>query len=246
MDTLPLPGATAISRLQVYDTLAPDGQRGGTPHVHLLCAEMYFVLQGVGAVEIIDAGGFSRVELSPYSALTFTTGTIHRLINTSGDLHILVIMQNSGLPEKGDNVVTFTEERLDSDEKYAEAMSVTSLADAYQRRDRGVEGFLQLKAAFEQDAETGRTALRRFFVLAEQRTAHFRPEWASLVENGAGSAVRLSLEHLRALDRGELSYLLRAQHQLIPASEPTSIGFCGRLDRYGDPALYSPEGLRTS
>jgi mannose-6-phosphate isomerase-like protein (cupin superfamily) len=244
--TLPMPGSTAISRLQVYNTPAPDGQRGGTPHVHLLCAEMYFVLEGSGAVEMIDSSGFSRVELQPYSALTFTPGTIHRLINSSGDLQILVIMQNSGLPEKGDNVVTFTEDWLSSDETFSEAMSVTSETDAYRRRDRGVEGFLQLKAAFEQNIEMGRTALRHFFALAGQRTARFRPEWARIVESGAGVAVHTSLDHLQALERADLTYLMQPQHQLIPAREPSALGFCGRLDRYTDPAVFSPEGIRTS
>lgn len=244
--TLPLPGSIAISRLQVYDTPAPDGQRGGTPHVHLLCAEMYFVLQGSGAVEMIDATGFSRVELEQYSALHFSPGTIHRLINSSGDLHILVIMQNSGLPERGDNVVSFSEEWLSTDDKFSEAMSVTSLIDAYRRRDRGVLGFLELKAAFGDNVDKGRAALRRFFELAEQRTARFRPEWKQIVQGGAGAAVRGSLDHFQALQNADISYLLRTQHQLIPAREPTAIGFCGRLDRYLDPARLSPEGILTS
>ena len=43
-DNMPLrmPGATLMTRLKVYDTVTPDSQRGGTPHVHLLCTEMYF------------------------------------------------------------------------------------------------------------------------------------------------------------------------------------------------------------
>jgi mannose-6-phosphate isomerase-like protein (cupin superfamily) len=244
--TQPLPGSIAISRLQVYDTPDPDGQRGGTPHVHLLCAEMYFALEGSGAVELIDGNGFSCVELRPYTALSFSPGTIHRLINSSGDLQILVIMQNSGLPERGDNVVVFSEAWLNNDDKFREAMSVTSVTDAYQRRDRGVEGFLQLKAAFDKDLESGRAALLRFFTLAEQRTAHFRPEWRQIVQGGAGAALQRSLDQLQSLQNADISYLLRTQHQLIPAREPSAIGFCGRLDRYLDPALLSPEGIRTS
>src|SRR5262245_22035925 len=93
-----MPGGTLVTRLRVYDAPGPDGQRGGTPHVHLLCTEMYFVLNGRGAVEMIDQRGFWRVELQPGSALVFTPGTLHRLINPQRDLEILVVMQNSGLP----------------------------------------------------------------------------------------------------------------------------------------------------
>src|SRR5690606_20333138 len=102
---LQMPGATLMTRLKVYDTPTPDGQIGGTPHVHLVCTEMYVVLNGSGAVEMIDKNGFSRVELKQHDALLFSAGTIHRLINSNRDLEILVIMQNSGLPERGDNVV---------------------------------------------------------------------------------------------------------------------------------------------
>jgi mannose-6-phosphate isomerase-like protein (cupin superfamily) len=59
-----MPGAILMTRLKVYDTVTPDGQRGGTPHVHLLCTEMYFVLSGTGFVEMIDGGGFTHVELN--------------------------------------------------------------------------------------------------------------------------------------------------------------------------------------
>ncbi|HEX2620732.1 MAG TPA: hypothetical protein VHL11_11300, partial [Phototrophicaceae bacterium] len=96
-----MPGAILMTRLKVYDTPTPDGQIGGTPHLHLLCSEMYLGLAGSGAVELLDKDGFSQVELQQYQTLLFTPGTIHRLINPNRDLEILVIMQNSGLPERG-------------------------------------------------------------------------------------------------------------------------------------------------
>lgn len=89
---LRMPGATLVTRLKVYDTVTPDGQIGGTPHIHFMCTEMYFVLSGSGAVELLDMNGFSKVDLRPHSALIFSPGTIHRLINPNGDLEILVIM----------------------------------------------------------------------------------------------------------------------------------------------------------
>src|SRR5438128_1050212 len=165
-NTLRMPGATLVTRLNVYDTPAPDGQRGGTPHFHFMCTEMYFVLGGTGSVEMIDYKGFSRVNLIRNSALIFSPGTIHRLINPYSDLELLVIMQNSGLPERNDNMVCFGETWLDTDEHHSEAMKVQTIEDAYRRRDRGVEGFLQIKAAFEQNHDMGIQALQRFYDLS--------------------------------------------------------------------------------
>ncbi|MEL7235933.1 MAG: cupin, partial [Chloroflexota bacterium] len=116
LKTLRMPGATLTTRLKVYDSPGPDGQRGGTPHIHLMCTEMYFVTGGSGAVELIDTSGFSVVELVPQSALVFSPGTIHRLINPNGNLELFIIMQNSGLPERGDNVVSFPDELMQDDD----------------------------------------------------------------------------------------------------------------------------------
>ncbi|MFN8418157.1 MAG: cupin domain-containing protein [Anaerolineae bacterium] len=118
-----------MTRLKVYDTETPDGQYGGTPHFHFMCTEMYFVVAGSGHVELIDHNGFSRVDLYPHSALIFSPGTIHRLINPNRDLELLVVMQNSGLPERGDNVVCFGEEWMADDAKFAEAMKVSSFEE---------------------------------------------------------------------------------------------------------------------
>src|SRR5262245_10057991 len=114
---LRLPGAALAVRVNVHDTPGPDGQIGGTPHVHLASTESYFVTAGSGAVEIIDHRGWSRLELRLGSMLVFHPGTIHRLINPQGDLQLLVTMQ-SGLPERGDNVVCFVPELMASDEVF--------------------------------------------------------------------------------------------------------------------------------
>jgi mannose-6-phosphate isomerase-like protein (cupin superfamily) len=243
---LRMPGASLMSRLKVYDTAAIDGQIGGTPHVHLLCTEMYLVLGGSGAVEIIDKNGFSRVDLGQHDALLFSEGTIHRLINPNGDLEILVIMQNSGLPERGDNVVCFSEETLASDTAYAQAMRVSTLEDAYQRRNRGVEGFLELKAAFARSQAEGQAALERFYGFAAERTKSRHEEWHKIVQSGAMSAAQDSQNHLDALAKQNIDYLSQSNFHLIKAKEAQSLGFCGHLDRYFDPASLMPEGIRKS
>lgn len=240
---LRMPGAVLMSRLKVYDTPASDGQIGGTPHVHLVCSEMYTVLSGSGAVEIINWGGFSRVPLQSNDTLLFTPGTLHRLINPNGDLTILVMMQNSGLPERGDNVVTFPFSTLQEQTTYQDAMQIESLADAYRRRDLGVAGFLQLKAAFETSLDAGREALQIFYQLAAARTVAHRVAWRQQVMDGALDAAQRTLQQLEALSHGQTDYLQASAHALIQPPEKPVNGFCGQLQRYFDPASLSPEGV---
>ncbi len=241
---LRMPGATLMTRLKVYDTVAPDGQRGGTPHVHLLCSEMYLVLAGQGAVEMIDEGGFRSVCLNPHDALLFSPGTIHRLINPHGTSEILVIMANSGLPERGDNVVCFAPEWMGDQARYDEAMRVASLAEAYQRRDRGVQGFLALKAAFDASEEAGGQALHDFYARAAQRTHAQHAAWEQIIRESVQEEARATERHLQALYAGELGYLSAARQHLMPAGRYRTTGFCGHLDRYFDPGQPYPRRSR--
>lgn len=239
---LRMPGATLMTRLNVYSSLSPDNQVSGTPHMHLACTEMYVALSGRGAVELIDRNGFSRVELNPHDALLFSPGTIHRLINPDGNFEILVIMQNSGLPERGDNVVTFTEELLSNDRSYHEAMTVKTLEDAYLRRDRGVVGFSQLKAAFDENIETGQRALEKFYNYAADRTEVYQIQWGEIVSQGAIAAAQETLDQLNQLKNKDTSYLLHNSYAVIRQSNANKLGFCGHLDRYFDPATLMLEG----
>lgn len=239
-----MPGATLVTRLKVYDTPSVDAQRGGTPHVHLLCNELYFVTAGSGAVEMIDWNGFSTVELNPHAALLFSPGTLHRLINPEGDLELFIVMQNSGLPERGDNVVSFRDDLLQNDEVYAEAMKVTSFVEAYERRDRGVKGFLDIKQAFEENLETGREALLKFYKRAAERTSLLQQTWQNVIMNGPLYEAQQSLAQLKQLEQGKLEYLQHAQRHHIQPSSYRTPGFCGALDRYFDPATLELEGYK--
>lgn len=242
---LRMPGATLATRLKVYDTVTPDGQRGGTPHLHLMCTEMYFVTAGSGAVELIDMRGFATVALEPQTALVFSPGTIHRLINPHGDLELFIVMQNSGLPERGDNVVTFPEAVMQDEDSFAQAMRVQSVEEAYRRRDRGVAGFLQLRAAFEDSMEAGQRALQRFYAQAAERARTLREEWREVVTSGALAEAQQSLRHLEALEQGDTGYLHDARHFPIYPQEHRTPGFCGHLNRYVDPATLALEGRIT-
>lgn len=245
-NSIPMPGATALTRLKVYDTMGPDGQLSGTPHFHLVCSEMYFVLSGSGAVELIDARGFSRVELMPNATLVFTPGTLHRLVNPNGDLHLLIVMQNSGLPERGDTIATFKPAVLSDDLAFFKAMRAGTLDEAYIRRDAAVTGFLEVKDEFTRSHAEGRAMLETIYKLALARTSSKYKEWYECVVNGAFTDAQSSLTQILELGGKKLGHLFESQHRLIQGAETSTVGFCGNLNRYFDPGSLWPEGVRDS
>ena len=244
---LRLPGATLLTRLKVYDTVGPDGQSGGTPHFHLACSEMYYVLSGSGAVEILDAQGFAKIELTPHAAFVFSPGTLHRLVNSNpnpnGGLELLISMQNSGLPERGDTIATFESELLSDDIAYHKAMRADSLAEAYRRRDDAVDGFLALKEKFAHSNSEGRAALKEMYKQGLARTASKHSQWYDCVVGGAFSEAQDSLQRVLDLTGKRIDRLFEAQHALIPFAEKPTVGFCGKLNRYFDSTTLLPEGV---
>lgn len=230
------PGATGITRLDVYDWEGPDGSCGGSAHVHLLCTEGYIVVSGSGTLQTLSSAGYAETPLRPFDIVWFTPGTIHRLIN-DGDLRIVVVMQNAGLPEAGDFVLTFPPDVLADPARYAES---ASLADgrrvhasdenaARHRKDLAIEGFLQLRAAVEQD---GPGALEDFYAAAQSLVAPRLGEWQQTLTDGPTATARLAEDRLSALRRGDHSHLHSAAVLRSEPADPQTFGMCGRLTTY--------------
>jgi len=232
----PLPGGVGISRLCVYDTATPDGLPGGTPHLHLCCTEAYVVTGGSGAVQTLSAQGYAEHELRAGTVLWFTPGTVHRLVN-HGDLDIVVIMANSGLPEAGDAVLTFPPHVLADPDRYAAAAALpgggapgTDVTAAHARRDLAVEGFHALRAAVERD---GSAALAAFHDAAARLKRPLLDQWRTRWEDGALRAAQSTGVHLDALSRGDATHLRAARVTAMPEpSEQGRLGMCGLLDTY--------------
>jgi len=241
-----LPGCTLISRVDVYRTASIDGQRGGTPHIHLACDEMYYGIHGTGAVELLNYDGFHIRPVSPGDAVCFTPGTIHRAINPAGDLVILVIMQNKGLPERGDVAICMPHETLIFAEAYEREMKVGDDATARRRRDLGVQGFLELKQAFERSLEEGRQALDEFYRVAIERTRHQYAAWCQVVEQGPAAEVRRSEQILAHLEAGSIESLRQGRAFTAETGPHTSFGYCGNIHAYNPAAKsrFTPEGIR--
>jgi len=240
------PGATAITVLDVYDWVAPDGLPGGSAHVHLASTEGYVVASGAGRLQTLGERGYAETPLRPGDCLWFTPGTIHRLVN-EGDLRLFVVMQNAGLPEHGDAVLTFPPEILADPDAYARAATLSgpepaasgpagsaggdaAAAAARRRASLAVEGYLALR---ERVLDSGPGALDDFYAaalrLAGQRAGDWRDRWRA----GALATAELTGDHLDEIGAGIAGHLDAAGLWRIerPAEE-RSYGMCGRLTTY--------------
>ncbi|UAJ79219.1 cupin domain-containing protein [Leifsonia sp. ZF2019] len=227
------PGAVGISRLAVYPWEGSDGKHGGTPHLHLACSECYVVVSGRGRLETLTMGAHSETALHPGDVVWFEPGTIHRAIN-DGDLVVVVVMQNGGLPEAGDAVMTFPPEFLADHESYAaradlgDAAGAGREARARSRRDLALEGFERLSTAFDAGDTEPLAAFHR------AAAALVRPkldEWRAVVEEGAAVEAARTIARLDELAGGGTMSLTAARVAHLNRPEQ-SFGMCGRLDAY--------------
>ncbi|MER5756505.1 cupin [Streptomyces sp. NPDC002088] len=227
-----LPGGVGLSQLSVYDWPAADGLCGGTPHMHLACSEAYVVTGGRGAVQTLTGSGYAVTPLAPGTVAWFSPGTIHRLVNED-DLRITVLMQNSGLPEAGDAVLTLPPPYLTDPETYAAATTIPADAPeaereriARARRDLALEGYRALRGA------DGPEALAAFHRAAGALVRPRITEWRERWRRGAEAAAAATGEQLDRLERGDLSHLGGAVVRSEQPSEHGRFGMCGRLDVY--------------
>jgi mannose-6-phosphate isomerase-like protein (cupin superfamily) len=233
------PAGTAVTHLAVYDWVGPDGLAGGSPHVHLACAEGYIVLSGAGRLQTLSTDGFAETPLSPLTVTWFSPGVVHRLIN-DGSLRILVVMQNSGLPESGDSVLTFPPEYLTEAGVYravaavdhggADSLDSDGVAGAARRRQRlAVEGFLLLRAQLERDGPEG---LAAFYGAAAALVRSRVPSWTDIWRQSALAAAVRTGEHLEQLASGSHEHLAQGRLTVPAAVAKRTYGMCGRLFAY--------------
>lgn len=230
------PAAVGVSRLRVYDWPTVDGwPGGGTPHLHLTCSEGYVVTAGRGAVQTLTGSGYTHTPLEPGTVAWFTPGTIHRLVNEGG-LEITVVMQNSGLPESGDAVLTLPRDLLTDAAAYADAVRIPAgLAEADQgeaarsRRDLATRRFLELREA----AENGDSApLEEFQRSAAELVRPRVEEWEQRWHEGPHSAAQATRTQLGALRERDARHLAEAGVSATGPAARGRFGMCGRLDVY--------------
>ncbi|KUH40479.1 MULTISPECIES: cupin domain-containing protein [Streptomyces] len=230
----PLPGGVGISELTVYDWEAADGLCGGTPHMHLVCSEAYVVIGGEGSVQTLTTSGFSDTPLRPGDVVWFTPGTIHRLVNAGG-LRLVVLMQNSGLPEAGDAVFTFPAPVLADPDAYQAAAVLTGdhAAAARRRRDLALEGFLALRDG----------GLREFHSAAQRLKRELLDAWWIRWRDGPLAATLATGCQLAALKAADLSHLDHGEVRRLERPEDPLFGMCGLLRPYPVPVPVLPTRL---
>jgi mannose-6-phosphate isomerase-like protein (cupin superfamily) len=239
------PGATGVTVLDVYDWPAPDGLPGGSAHVHLASTEGYVVLSGAGRLQTLGERGYAETLLRPGDCLWFTPGTIHRLVNDGG-LRLLIVMQNAGLPEHGDAVLTFPPHVLADPAAYARAASLTSGTEltsdageqpddalgaaARRRASLAVEGYLALR---DQVADRGPAALGDFYAAALRLTGDLAAGWRDRWRAGALATAELTGEHLTEIGAQVTGHLESAGlWRIEPSDAARAYGMCGRLTTY--------------
>jgi len=238
-----LPGSVGLTHLRVYDTESPDGLRGGSPHLHFACTECYYVEKGRGLVQTLCAAGYREFSLEPGEVVWFSPGVIHRLVNIDA-LEIFVVMQNSGLPEAGDFVLTMPEDVMADPDKYFAAASLAAGGEVYangieaahRRRDMAVLGFAELR---RQIGERGLQALEAFYQAALPLVRPKIDAWENIRQTGPLAAAVATGQQLAALQSGDISHLLNGSVHSMPPPEDRRLGMCGTL------GTYLPEGVTT-
>jgi mannose-6-phosphate isomerase-like protein (cupin superfamily) len=228
--TAPFPGATSVTVLDVYDWPTQDGLRGGSAHVHLASTEGYLILGGTGRLQTLSRHGYAETPLRPGDCLWFTPGTIHRLVN-DGDLRILVVMQNAGLPEDGDAVLTFPPGILADPDAYHRAATldhdgVAPDVAARRRRDLAITGYLALR-------DQGPAAVGDFHRAAVNLVQARADSWRDRWRTGPLDAAEQTGAHLNGIAGGTPAHLAAAGLWRIGRPEAErAYGMCGRLTTY--------------
>jgi len=227
------PGGTSLSHLDVYADAAADGVCGGSPHMHLVSTEAYVVISGRGALQSIDADGFRETPLAPGDVVWFTPGTIHRAVN-HGDLQVVVLMSDAGLPEAGDAVMTFPADVVADAAAYAAAADLGDrdgrAERASRRHDLAVVGFERLRDAVLTGSRRELEAFHRAAgALVRERAA----AWSDLVRARPLAQAERSLELAEAVASGSVLHLADARvHEAVPSVGERGFGMCGRLRTY--------------
>ena len=229
------PGGTALSQVRVYDWPTADGWWGGSPHLHTVSTEGYVVQSGHGMLETLSGAGYREHRLTPGTVLWFSPGTVHRLVNTGGDLEILVLMSNAGLPEAGDAVMTFPTHVLHDPEAYAAAASLPPTDDpeelaaaARKRRDLAIDGYLPLRERVRTEGLAAMVELwHAAATLVRGRNQHWRDLWR---EGPLADAVTTG-DYLDNLAEGQSAHLASSD---VYSAEPAAdrFGMCGHLTRW--------------
>ena len=190
-------------------------------------------MAGSGRVATLSGDGYAETPIRAGSFVWFTPGTIHRLLNDGGDLEIVVLMQNAGLPEAGDMVITFDDAVLADPAAYAAAAALpeaTTASDPDPARAPARPGGRGVRRA---PRAAGPDALGRFHARAAALVRPHVGAWRSTWEAGPLAAAEATGVQLDALARATTPTSAgRRCHALPPPPDERRWGCCGTLGTY--------------
>ena len=200
-------GGIGLTHLTVYEQRkAPDGLNSGSPHVHGITDEAYYVLSGSGRVELHDLTlGFRTVDLKPGDYLQFPPCTLHRIISTR-KLVILAVMGNAGLAERGDARIYFGKAVDDDPAEYARLAGLAKakgLEGALDRRDAAVKAYLDLMDLWKTDKPAYFAEIRRFTDMHLKALEKLKPSFTEAVQTGPLYWGRLTEQRLADLPQAD-------------------------------------------
>ena len=174
-----------------------------------------------------------RTPLSTGAVVWFTPGTVHRLVNADGELDILTLMSNAGLPEAGDAVLTFPMSVLRDPARYRDHAVLPTTGDddalaaaARARRDLALVGFAELRERAADDLGAALSALHaESAALVRDRVG----EWKRLVTEGPGAQLDATAGQLASLAAGDPGVMATSGIAVSHPDAATRWGMCGRL-----------------
>lgn len=228
-ETPGLIGGVGLTHLTVYEQRpAPDGLNSGSPHVHAITDEAYYILSGTGRVVLHDLkNGMRVVDLKPGQYLQFPPCTLHRIIST-GKLTILALMGNAGLAERGDARIYFGKSVDEDPEEYARLSGLAKergLEGALDRRDAAVRACGGLLELWKTDRPAYFAELRRFIGVHQKAMKQIAPKLSEAVAVGPLAWGKLSQQRLDALPLGDAT----PSPALHDPGESIAYGMCGIL-----------------
>ncbi len=203
-------GGVGLTHLTVYDQRpAPDGLNSGSPHVHAITDEAYYILSGTGRVELHDVEhGLRTVELKPGQYLQFPPCTLHRIITTD-HLVILAVMGNAGLAERGDARIYFGKAVDDNPAEFTRLVGLAKakgLDGALERRDAAVKAYMGLMKLWETDRKAYFAELKRFTKVHLSAMEAIKPKFADAVAQGPLHWGQVSQQRIESLPGSKPDY----------------------------------------
>lgn len=198
-------------------------------------------------MELLSLNGYQKIELQPNKVVFFRPGVIHRLVNPNKNLEILLIMQNGGLPERGDFILTFLPEIMGDTNAYMAASRATNITEALTRRNAANLGFNDLRDTMLANPNKGQQKLREFYDHARRLLLPKVDGFEWVLKSGSLYEAKSSHDAIDFIRNNHMEYLEKATWAgIYPMNEPLRQGTSGTMHPYAVQESLPVEGHRVA